>query len=711
MKSFRALMLICAGVLWTTACSGGKTPGGTTGGMQVGAQDAGGDGGAESDAGVTLTVDTSITPLTQLADQGLGVRPVVAVVDSDGVTSSFIEDEVVVNGAASDVAAFAASMGGAVIHDTTPPAPPSGVIGRPGADVTISSVVRLDPSSADLSALADDAQSFGGSGPSKVSSEKGAHLLALTLAQTRAGLSMGPNFVAQLQQADIWTSTTEEADSNGISDAFKWQEFSGIKQCWQYFSALPSYGYMVNIKLALIDGGFWLNSSGQPNVDAHGLSDYPLSVMGYDFMAKSYNAGGQNPNNCSGGSSCPWHGNGSASVATGQVNNGAGAAGTGGMVAVPILLKFDGSDGTAVSAMNTAVAWGADIVSMSFGGDCDWWCRTGRGTNGYTGALNNIHGAGLLAVASAGNDDANSTDNHFWPCQYGQVECVGALNDGANTAKSYSNYGSTVNIWAPTDIHAMPNGQTTPALTVHNGTSASAPFVAGFAAMLKSVNPGLDGDAMRGIINGTASGGGDNEVTAVLNAFAALMQAAGSYRLAPEVTITAPANGGSVNVSPFQGTQFQATALDVMDGQEPSSAFVWTSDVDGNMGTGSTISYDFTSAPEGIRHITATATNSSGVSGSATIVFTVDFTKTTPSPVITYPAAGATVSAGTYMLTGYAPSTDPGGLGDFGCSSLVFNGNLTAQAVPNSQNGLCQAQATLAAGEQTITAQRHGPFR
>jgi subtilisin family serine protease len=62
---------------------------------------------------------------------------------------------------------------------------------------------------------------------------------------------------------------------------------------------------------------------------------------------------------------------------------------------------------------------------------------------------------------------------------------------------------------------------------VFGGTSASAPFVAGVVAMMKAVNPDLNGDDVARILRETARPG-VAPVTRMLDAYAAVRRAAGT---------------------------------------------------------------------------------------------------------------------------------------------------------------------------------------
>jgi extracellular elastinolytic metalloproteinase len=90
---------------------------------------------------------------------------------------------------------------------------------------------------------------------------------------------------------------------------------------------------------------------------------------------------------------------------------------------------------------------------------------------------------------------------------------------------------------------------------------------------------------------------------------------------APVVTITAPADGASVD----EGTAilFAGAAIDAQDG-DLSASLAWTSDLDGSIGTGASFS---TTLSVGTHTILASATDSGGLAGSDSItVMVVDVT-------------------------------------------------------------------------------------
>ena len=92
----------------------------------------------------------------------------------------------------------------------------------------------------------------------------------------------------------------------------------------------------------------------------------------------------------------------------------------------------------------------------------------------------------MICVASAGNDGANVT---VYPAGLEHVMGVASTSD-YNTRSTFSNYGSDVWVAAPGEgiISTYPYGT----YSAGWGTSFSAPFVSGAAALLVSISPSLN---------------------------------------------------------------------------------------------------------------------------------------------------------------------------------------------------------------------------
>jgi hypothetical protein len=97
-----------------------------------------------------------------------------------------------------------------------------------------------------------------------------------------------------------------------------------------------------------------------------------------------------------------------------------------------------------------------------------------------------------------------------------------------------------------------------------------------------------------------------------------VVDAATSVNTVPDASIVSPQEGAT-----FLSTDtisFSGSAADLEDGDLPQGALVWTSNRDGQIGTGSTVK---ASLSVGDHIITLTATDSMGASGSDTVTITV----------------------------------------------------------------------------------------
>ena len=221
-----------------------------------------------------------------------------------------------------------------------------------------------------------------------------------------------------------------------------------------------------------------------------------------------------------------WHGTATASLVGATANNGVGMAGTApgvSILPVRVLGKCGGFRSDIIAAMRWAVGIPVDgvpsnpnpakVLNMSLGGDLT--CSTQ-----YQSAVDDVLAAGAVIVASAGNGDGGPEEA---PANCDGVIGVAAVRH-AGTKVDFSSIGPKVVISAPGGncptgrancsyplIAASNNGSTVPGTSTwfdstlyEVGTSFSAPLVAGTAALMFSVQPGLSPTQLRNKLASTA---------------------------------------------------------------------------------------------------------------------------------------------------------------------------------------------------------------
>ncbi len=210
----------------------------------------------------------------------------------------------------------------------------------------------------------------------------------------------------------------------------------------------------------------------------------------------------------------------------------------------------------------------AKVISMSFG-------RSGACSQTYQNAISAVTAAGSTVVVSTGNDGSTSTITQPSNCP-GVVAVTAHTSQGANT--DYANVGAGTTISAPgNSIYSTSNtGITTPgadSYIARSGTSFSAPQVAGVAALLVQVKPGISPaeiiehlrSSARPYTAGTYCAGRPECGAGLLDAFKAvytLLQTQGVANAAPLMAALP-----QQYVLPGAALQFTATASDA-DGDE-----------------------------------------------------------------------------------------------------------------------------------------------
>lgn len=136
--------------------------------------------------------------------------------------------------------------------------------------------------------------------------------------------------------------------------------------------------------------------------------------------------------------------------------------------------------------------YGAGVVNMSWGG-------SGYTRNPYKNQFQSLRQAGIVLVASAGNDnlDASTTG----PCIYADL-CAGATNV-ADLRAGFSNYGPAISLFAPGDLLATtgPDGQ----VQRISGTSLSAPLISAAVLLLEHRFPQLSPSRIIALLQANAT--------------------------------------------------------------------------------------------------------------------------------------------------------------------------------------------------------------
>lgn len=241
--------------------------------------------------------------------------------------------------------------------------------------------------------------------------------------------------------------------------------------------------------------GAWDTTHGSGNVDI-AIVDTGINNTHPDLSSKIVASV-----NCTASASCPnvstsdpyGHGTHVAGIASAVNNNSKGGAGIswdGRLMSVKVL--SDNGSGY-YSWVANGIYWatdnGAEVINLSLGGTSS--SRTLRNAINY--AWNN----GVLVVAAAGN---YGWSFRTYPAYYSNTIAVAATDEDDDIA-SFSNYGSWVDVAAPgvSILSAYEDGY-----EEMSGTSMSAPFVTGLAALIFGQNPGWDNHTVRNQIESTA---------------------------------------------------------------------------------------------------------------------------------------------------------------------------------------------------------------
>jgi len=273
-------------------------------------------------------------------------------------------------------------------------------------------------------------------------------------------------------------------------------------------------------------------------------------------------------------------------------------------------LKAFHSDGTGLlsdilRAIYYAVQNGASIINMSF--------DTKTNSKELNNALDYAAGLHVISAASAGND-AQGPPFLVYPAAL-QSDVMGVASVGSttltmNTRSSFSNFGNAI-VWVAAPGEAIVTTYPFSTYAAGWGTSFSAPFVSGGAALLRSHNTAIDESqaaaAVAHAVPLAAPGMGNGRLDLVM-ALGALQPGSAS----PDFGVSAAPSSATVNAG--EGVNFTVAA-------EPAGGF------------NQTVTWSCTGAPAGASCTVSPPTMTLDGSNPATAMVTLTTTARSMSPL------------------------------------------------------------------------------
>ena len=228
----------------------------------------------------------------------------------------------------------------------------------------------------------------------------------------------------------------------------------------------------IDITHPALAGNIWVNADEQSNGSDSDGNGYIDDINGWDFV--------NNDSSVFDKAEIDEHGTHMAGIIAANGQNGVyGVAPNVKIMPLKVMENDSGYTSDIIEAIGYAEANGAKIVNCSFAG------------LDYNPALEDaISKSGMLFVTAAGNFATSTDDLVAFPACYDckNIISVGA-SDNTGSIAALSSYGDLVNVYAPgTGIYStLPDEQ----YDFKDGTSCSAAYVSGIAALLYSEYPDL----------------------------------------------------------------------------------------------------------------------------------------------------------------------------------------------------------------------------
>jgi hypothetical protein len=226
------------------------------------------------------------------------------------------------------------------------------------------------------------------------------------------------------------------------------------------------------------------------------------------------------------------HGTAVAGTAAATGNNATGVAGVAGAAKImPVRIAYEDPTlgcyayfSTIASGITYAADHGARVANISYVGIA--------GSSAVLSAANYMNSKGGVVIVSAGN---NNKDENVTP---DPALVIVSATDSNDARASFSSWGSFVSLSAPGTYIWTTNNSL--GYSQWQGTSFSAPVVAGVAALMMSARPDLSGDQIKSLMYSTAvdlGAAGRDPIFGYgrVNA-AAAVQAAKAYQAATDTT-------------------------------------------------------------------------------------------------------------------------------------------------------------------------------